>query len=618
MLYLLSSIFPYYFTNLIYDILIVVLFVKLFRVNKKIREVSSELDTLKKQRVDYTGEKVTPNQYSETTQVKQQDGYILNNTQGELRTPVALATEAPNPLANWFKENPLLKIGILMILIGFGWFVSYAFAHNWIGPVGRITVGILLGTIITVFGTFRLGKNQLQGNSLTILGTALVVITLLAGQYYYAFFGPYVTLIIIFVVSLYTSLTAVAYSSEKLAVYGMVVSLLAPLLSHSAGMDPVILYFYLAVISVAGIWISVVRNWGTIMVVGITGIFLYSIASAFGSHRTFEASKYIILALVYVIAMLYLWVGVWSLIQNKIKATANDVYLAIVNTAILLGVTINIVPKTYQSLVIAGWMLAYALSGFLVFQKTRNEKLFYIHALISVLLLGIATSIELQGQSLVIAFIIEAALIILASFVVTGKIKTAENFSVLMLIPAFMSLQSISTAKWYDSVLHSDFAVLLLMVVVLAGLGIFYKMNRNQESHGLKLANVFLITSSIYAFAIIWLATHSGTGNYGISITIYPAPHGSYDAATFISLLIYTIVGLTCHFYGLFKGSSVLKKYGMTILILVVARLVLVDVWRMELVLRVITFIVLGIMFMSTAFISKSRKSTEILTQKQI
>jgi uncharacterized membrane protein len=81
------------------------------------------------------------------------------------------------------------------------------------------------------------------------------------------------------------------------------------------------------------------------------------------------------------------------------------------------------------------------------------------------------------------------------------------------------------------------------------------------------------------------------------------------DSAVFLSLFVYTITGLTTHFYGLFNHSTGLKKYGMTLLILVVARLVLVDVWHMELLLRVVTFIVLGIMFMSTAFISKSQNN---------
>jgi uncharacterized membrane protein len=67
------------------------------------------------------------------------------------------------------------------------------------------------------------------------------------------------------------------------------------------------------------------------------------------------------------------------------------------------------------------------------------------------------------------------------------------------------------------------------------------------------------------------------------------------------------------YFRGLFEGNSGLKKYGAVMLILVVIRLVLVDVWAMDLALRVVTFIVIGVMFISTAFISKSKKEESII-----
>ena len=46
----------------------------------------------------------------------------------------------------WMKEDLLLKFGALLLLIGFGWLTTYAFLNNWIGPMGRITLGIIVGS----------------------------------------------------------------------------------------------------------------------------------------------------------------------------------------------------------------------------------------------------------------------------------------------------------------------------------------------------------------------------------------------------------------------------------------------------------------------------------------
>jgi len=41
---------------------------------------------------------------------------------------------------------------VVLLLLALGWFVSYAFANNWIGPLGRITLGILFGLAVVGMG----------------------------------------------------------------------------------------------------------------------------------------------------------------------------------------------------------------------------------------------------------------------------------------------------------------------------------------------------------------------------------------------------------------------------------------------------------------------------------
>ena len=330
--------------------------------------------------------------------------------------------------------------------------------------------------------------------------------------------------------------------------------------------------------------------------VGITGILLYSL-TYFGGGIHLYSGKYILLAISYTTSFIYLAVSLWSLVKEGSKTTIENTYLTIVNTLVVLGVTTQIVPTIYQSLTIACWMLVYIVSGFLVFAKTKNEKLFYIHSLVAVLLLGIATSIELKGPTLVIAFAIEAAIISLVTYIVTESSKTSQNMFYLMLLPGILSLRSLDSYKWVSGVFHSDFAVLFVVGLVFAILGLFYKKIHKSSSNEQGLSGVSFILSTFYLYALIWLSTHS---------VLY-----SKDTAVFLSLFVYTVVGLVTHFRGIFSQNSLLKNYGTVLLVCVVLRLLFVDIWNMALPLRVVTFIVLGVLFMSTAFISKKQKSVE-------
>lgn len=249
-------------------------------------------------------------------------------------------------------------------------------------------------------------------------------------------------------------------------------------------------------------------------------------------------------------------------------------------------------------------MLVFGISGFIVFQTTKNEKLFYMHSLVAILFLAIATSIELSGKTLLFAFAIEASIISIASFLVTNKIKISQAFGALMVVPMLMSLESVFSPNWlYNNgagIFHVDFAVLLVMGVLLGVLGFFYKANRSAESDTSEpdFCHIALILSTLYFYVIIWLASHAVMFNQ--------------DSAVLLSLFVYTVVGLGTYFVGLFNMREVLKKYGAVLLMLVVLRLILVDVWHMELALRVVTFIILGVMFISTAFISKKQKEEQI------
>ena len=584
----------------LFVLLVVVFFAKMSDVNSSIAKLRLEVNKLKQQ----IG---TGNTVSQPAVVKEVSSLTQPVEHHTVSKPVQQQPESGDVVLDWLKENWLLKLGVLMILVGFGWFVSYAFMHDWIGPVGRIAIGVIAGALIAIFGTMRLGKNMTQGILFTILGSALVIISVLSGQYFYQFFSPLLVLGIIFLVSFYVSLIALAYSTEKLAIYGLVISLLAPMLSHvTFDLDPVLMYLYLLVISVSTVWISIVKGWRIGNPVGIVGIFFYSLPIIFSGHSAFlsDSSKYITLFLAYAISLLYLIVSAWSLVNEKDNkesgpgATSNDVFLTIISTAIILGFTMSVVPVVFQSLVLAAWMLVYAISGFIVFQTTKNEKLFYIHSLVAILFLAIATSVELSGKTLIIAFSIEAAIISIASFLVTNKIKIAQGFGALMVVPMLMSVQSLFSSNWEyitgAGIFHVDFAVLLLIGIILGGLGMFYRSNR-KEDVGFDFYHLAIILSTVYFYAIVWLSSHS---------VLY-----SQATAVLVSLIIYTVVGLFTYFAGLFEGNNILKKYGAVMLILVVLRLVLVDVWSMDLALRVVTFIVLGVMFISTAFISKNKKS---------
>lgn len=164
----------------------------------------------------------------------------------------------------------------------------------------------------------------------------------------------------------------------------------------------------------------------------------------------------------------------------------------------------------------------------------------------------------------------------------------------LLIGPIALSLGSIDASVWRTSVFHKHFFVLLILSLALFLLGGFFAWIKDKEKAVKSMtATVALVAGSMYAYAILWLSLHAALQND--------------NTAVMISLVVYTIVGLTTYFYGRVNDAKQFLTYGGALLAFVVGRLLLVDVWQMELTWRIITFFLVGALLVSTAFVGRSR-----------
>jgi hypothetical protein len=91
-------------------------------------------------------------------------------------------------LYTWFKEQTLIKVGSVIFFFGAVWFVSYAIEQNWISPLMRIALGLLLACSIYGVGYWRQRFEVVQFQVLTVLGSAVFMGTVVASQF--AFSNP--------------------------------------------------------------------------------------------------------------------------------------------------------------------------------------------------------------------------------------------------------------------------------------------------------------------------------------------------------------------------------------------------------------------------------------------
>src|SRR6202046_631700 len=153
-------------------------------------------------------------------------------------------------------------VGILALLFAVTFFLKYAFDNNWVGPRGRVGIGILLGAALYPWSQRLLHKGyKYFSEGIAALGAATLYLSLWAGWHYYAIFPQSVAFALMIVVTGATFVVAVGRKSERVALLAQIGGLITPLLVSTGEHHEVALFTYLVILGAALLGLAWVRLW---------------------------------------------------------------------------------------------------------------------------------------------------------------------------------------------------------------------------------------------------------------------------------------------------------------------------------------------------------------------
>ncbi len=165
------------------------------------------------------------------------------------------------------------------------------------------------------------------------------------------------------------------------------------------------------------------------------------------------------------------------------------------------------------------------------------------------------------------------------------------------ILPLLMSLPSFYADEWNSNILHPDAAGLYALTTLTFIIGISLLQYSKENSTLTQITYLYKIVFTIgtlLSIGLIWVMSNSLTPTQAGGVTI--------------SLFIYTVSGLILYLLGRSRKEDNLRWMGISLIALVTIRLLLVDIWVMEVFWRIITFIGIGTLFMTAALLEKQSK----------
>ena len=163
--------------------------------------------------------------------------------------------------SQWFN-----RIGILAVLIAAAWFLKLAIDNHWIGPAGRVLIGLVAGAgLIAWSERFRTRGYAAFSYSLKAIGSGVLYLSLWAAFSLYQLVDSGVAFAAMIAVTAFNGFLAWKQDAELLALYAIVGGFSTPLLLSTGENHEVALFTYLLLLDLVVLLLVALKPWSRLL-----------------------------------------------------------------------------------------------------------------------------------------------------------------------------------------------------------------------------------------------------------------------------------------------------------------------------------------------------------------
>ncbi|HWO02688.1 MAG TPA: DUF2339 domain-containing protein [Blastocatellia bacterium] len=409
---------------------------------------------------------------------------------------------------NWFN-----RIGIIAICFGVAFFLKYAFDNEWIGPGGRVSIGVAIGIAFLVGGE-RLRKRYasyaygLTGGGLAILYLAIWF----ASQNRYNLIPQMLAFILMAVVTATGSLLAARYDALPIAVLALIGGFLTPILLSDGVDNEIGLFGYIAVLDAGVLALAYSKRWrGLNYLAFIATALMFSawLKEWYGSDKLWTTIFFLTLFFV-----IFALLAVLYNVVNKRPTTWPDLALVFINALLYFGTSYELLDQANHSVLGAFAVLVsgfYLALGYFTNRRDREDTLLiYTFVGLAVLFAVLAVPIQFDQHWVTIAWALEGAVLTLIGLKANDKTSRYAALVVFVIAASHWVMVDVHDFA-YSSTLN--FVPLFnrralsggVLVIMLAGAAFFYKLYGTQveESERSNLAGLYALGANMVALAVL-------------------------------------------------------------------------------------------------------------------
>jgi len=509
------------------------------------------------------------------------------------------------------------RVGILAVLIGMAWFLRFAIDNHWIGPLGRVLIGLLSGIGLVLWSErFRRKGYPKFSYSLKAIGSGILYLSLWAAFQMYHLIPPAVAFGGMILITAWNAFMSWAQDGELLALYAIVGGFGTPLLLSTGEDHELVLFSYLLLLDVAVLVLIALRPWSRLLLASFTGTVFFSIFWYVVNYHgwqfaltTFFAAVFFLLFAIAPRLMRGLQVADAARISTRDKLVL--VLLPLANAAVAF-------LEFYILLDRSGWRwarpwtaLVFAAFYLLLLQlPSRNGVvkpaiLSSLHLAIAVIFLTIAIPLEAHGRWITIGWLAEGAILLwLASRLNLLLLRALALFALAL---GFTALIVLNPPVSETVLFNARFATYMTGVAAFAcSAWIAVKAMRiatgESKSAWLYIAGASVIAVNVLLMTAVCLEIHSYWWSHIPARELGSAIIERRMYAQFTYSAWSMLFGAILLAVGFWKKSAFLRWQALILIAGSIGKVFLVDIEELSQGYRILSFLGLGVLLLTVSF----------------
>jgi uncharacterized membrane protein len=511
----------------------------------------------------------------------------------------------------------LNRIGITAVLIGVSYFLKYAFDNNWIGPAGRVAIGLLAGIGVVVWSErFRQRGYRVFSYSLKAVGIGALYLSLWAAFQVYQLIPSGVAFAAMFVVTASTVALAITQDAEILAAFALTGGFATPLLLSTGENRELALFSYVALLDLATLALVARRPWQRLLLLSYAGtLVLYmgwysrfydqsQIAPTIGFATIFFA---IFAIAPLIVAQPPKQAAVWG---------ALPLFLALVNAAVYFLQVYTMVPVTERPM--TAWFALGLAAVYIGLSRLHQrhyadaqgiERLHFLHLALAIGFITVAIPVRLDHHWITMGWFVEAGVLLWVAR--RTRSDFLNLFAVGALVLGIVRLLAIDNFDTSQLIFNARIATYAVALAVLGAI-IWAARGRTDAAatRAVALASVAFNGLAIYALSLE-ISDYYGRAMAAASRLRYqpwdPMQSSNWRslriAESFSYSALWMAYGALLMIVGFWRRSAFVRWQALFLIAVTIVKVFVYDVSQLDRGYRIVSFIVLGVLLLAISFV---------------